>query len=131
MTDIRVLIVDDMERVRQDLRTFLTLTGGIEIVGEASNGLDAIQLVRMLEPQVVLMDLEMPLMDGCAATHQIKAFQPSCRVIALTIHAEETERQKALDAGVDVFVIKGASMETLLKAIFTAPTLGQMPEGER
>jgi DNA-binding NarL/FixJ family response regulator len=70
-------------------------------------------------------------MDGYAATRQIKALQPSCRVIALTIHAEETEQQRALDAGVDAFVIKGASMEMLMEAIFSAPILGQMPEGER
>jgi DNA-binding NarL/FixJ family response regulator len=131
MADIRVLIVDDTERVRQDLRTFLTLAGNIEIIGEASNGLDAIQLVKMLAPQVVVMDLEMPVMDGCAATRQIKALQPTCRVIALTIHAEETEQQRALESGVDTFVIKGASMEMLMEAIFSAPILGQMPEGER
>jgi len=131
MADIRVLIVDDVDRVRQDLRTFLTLSGDIEIIGEASNGLDAVRLVEMLEPQVVLMDLEMPVMDGYAATREIKAVQPSCRVIALTIHAEEMERQKALDAGMDVFVIKGAPMETLMEAILSVPTVGQMPKGER
>ena len=131
MADIRVLIVDDLERVRQDLRTFLTLAGNIEIIGEASNGLDAVKLVKLLEPQVIVMDLEMPVMDGYAATRQIKALRPSCKVIALTIHAEETEQQKALDAGVDVFVIKAASTETLMEAIFSAPILGHMPKGER
>lgn len=131
MADIRVLIVDDSEQVRQDLRLFLTLTGGIEIVGEAENGLEAVHLTESLHPQAVLMDLEMPIMDGYAATCQIKALRPSCRVIALTIHAEATEQQKALDAGVDVFVIKGASMARLMEAIFSAPILGQMPEGER
>ena len=131
MADIRVLIVDDSEQVRQDLRLFLTLSGCIRIVGEAQNGREAVHLAETLHPQVVLMDLEMPILDGCDATRQIKALQPSCKVIALTIHAEETERQKALDAGVDVFVIKGASMEMLTEAIFDAPILGQMPEGER
>lgn len=131
MTDIRVLIVDDVESVRQDLRTFLTLAENIEIIGEASNGLEAVKLVRLLEPQVIVMDLEMPVMDGYAATRQIKTLRPSCKVVALTIHAEETEQQKALDAGVDVFVIKGALMKTLIEAIFSAPILGQMPKGER
>ena len=119
MADIRVLIVDDVERVRQDLCTFLTLTGDIEIVGEAGNGLEAIRLVEALCPQVVLMDLEMPIMDGYEAARQIKANHPSCRVIALTIHGSEAERQKALQAGADVFIVKGAPMEMLLRAIWS------------
>jgi two-component system, NarL family, response regulator LiaR len=117
MTDIRVLIVDDVEQVRQDLHTFLTLSGGIDIVGEASNGLEAIRLVEALCPQVVLMDLEMPVMDGYEAARQIKASHPSCRVIALTIHAGEAERQQALQAGTTDVVIKGSPLEVLLRAI--------------
>jgi DNA-binding NarL/FixJ family response regulator len=117
MTDIRVLIVDDVERVREDLRTFLTLSGNIEIVGEASNGLEAICMVEELQPQVVLMDLEMPVMDGFEATHQIKVLQPSCRIIALTIHAGEMEQQKALQAGMDDVIAKGAPLELLLRAL--------------
>ena len=119
MADIRVLIVDDVERVRQDLRTFLTLTGNIEIVGEASNGLEAIHLVETLCPQVVLMDLEMPVMDGYEATRQIKILQPSCRVITLTIHGDSTEEQRAFQAGADNFIVKGAPMEMLLQAIWS------------
>ena len=122
MADIGVLIVDDVERVRQDLRTFLTLTGNIEIVGEASNGLEAIHLVETLCPQVVLMDLEMPIMDGFEAARQIKVLQPSCRVIALTIHAGEAERQQALEAGMADVVVKGAPLEVLLQAIWAAAT---------
>jgi DNA-binding NarL/FixJ family response regulator len=117
MTDIRILIVDDVERVRQDLRTFLTLSGKIEIVGEASNGLEAVRLVQALCPQMVLMDLEMPVMDGFEATRQIKALHPSCRVIALTIHAGEVERQQALQAGMSEVIAKGAPLELLLQAI--------------
>jgi DNA-binding NarL/FixJ family response regulator len=120
MTDIRVLIVDDVERVRQDLRTFLTLTGNIEIVGEAKNGLDAIRLVEALCPQVVLMDLEMPVMDGYEAARQIKVIQPCCQMIALTIHASEAERQQALQAGMVDVVVKGAPLEVLLRAIGAA-----------
>lgn len=117
MTNIRVLIVDDVERVRQDLRTFLSLAGGIEIVGEACNGLEAIPLVKTLNPQVVLMDLEMPVMDGYDAAHQIKALQPACRVIALTIHAGEAERQHALQVGMENLIAKGAPLELLLQMI--------------
>jgi len=131
MTTIHVLIVDDVEQVRQDLCTFLTLCGDIEIVGEASNGLEAIRLVEALCPQVVLMDLEMPIMDGYESARQIRAIQPSCRVIALSIHGGEAEQQRAFQSGVDEFIEKGASLEALMEAIRNAPTLGQMPRGEK
>ena len=117
MDNIRVLIVDDVERVRQDLRTFLTLAGNIEIIGEATNGWEAVQIVKTLCPQVILMDLEMPVMDGFEAARQIKSRQPSCRVIALTIHAGDGERQQALEAGMVELVAKGAPLEMLLDAI--------------
>ena len=117
MANIRVLIVDDMERVRLDLRTFLTLTGNIEIVGEARDGLEAVRLVETLCPQVVLMDLEMPVMDGYEAARQIKTNHPSCRVIALSIHAGEAERQQALQVGMEDLIVKGAPLEILLRAI--------------
>jgi DNA-binding NarL/FixJ family response regulator len=131
MADIRVLIVDDVERVRQDLRTFLTLTGDIEVVAEAGNGLEAIHLVAALRPQVVLMDLEMPVMDGFEATRQIKILQPSCRVIALTIHGGESERQLAIQAGADDFMVKGDCLASLLESIRIAPMTRQTDqEGE-
>jgi DNA-binding NarL/FixJ family response regulator len=131
MTDIRMLIVDDVELVRQDLHTLLTLAGDIRIVGEAGNGLEAIQLAKALLPEVVLMDLEMPVMDGYEATRQIKAFRPACRVIILSIHADETEQQSAVQAGADAFIVKGASLEALLKVIHNTPTFGQLPKGDR
>jgi DNA-binding NarL/FixJ family response regulator len=131
MTEIRVLIVDDVERVRQDLRTFLTLAGDIKIVGEASNGLDAIRLVESLSPQVVLMDLEMPVLDGYEATRRIKALAPSCRIIALSIHDREAEQKKAFQAGADDFITKGPTMGCLLASIQKLSTLRQFPEGDR
>jgi DNA-binding NarL/FixJ family response regulator len=130
MAEIRVLIVDDMERVRQDLRTFLTLTGDIMIVGEAKNGQDAIHLADTLCPQVILMDLEMPVLDGYAATRQIKMSQPSCWIIALTIHEGEAEQEKAFRAGVDDFITKGPTLQCLLEAIHKITTNGQTPKGE-
>ena len=120
MANIRVLIVDDVERVRQDLRTFLTLTGDIQVIGEASNGVEAVRLVETLCPQVVLIDLEMPIMDGYEAARQIKRIKPLCRVIALTIHAGEAERQQALQAGMVNVIAKGAPLEVLLQAIWAA-----------
>jgi DNA-binding NarL/FixJ family response regulator len=130
MADIRVLLVDDVEGVRQGLRTFLTLAGDIVIVGEASNGLQALRLVETLCPQVVLMDLEMPVMDGYEATRQIKEKSPTCRVIALTIHGGLIEQQRAFKSGADEFIVKGAPLDRLMEAIRHAPVLGQMPKGD-
>jgi two-component system nitrate/nitrite response regulator NarL len=127
MADIRVLIVDDVERVRQNLHTFLSLAGNIEIVGEASNGWEAIQLVPTLHPQVILMDLEMPIMDGYEAAHQIKALQPSCRVIGLSIHAGDAERQQALQVGMVDLIAKGAPLEMLLQAIWKCGNMAVEP----
>jgi NarL family two-component system response regulator LiaR len=131
MAEIRVLIVENMERVRQDLRTFLTLTGDIAIVGEASNGLDAIHLAESLCPQVILMDLEMPVLDGYEATRRIKALEPSCRIIALTIHDGEAEQDKAFRAGADDFITKEPSLDRLLASIHKLSTLRPFPEGDR
>jgi len=115
--NIRVLVVDDVPQVRQDLCMVLTLASDIEIVGEAANGLEAIRQAEALQPEVVLLDLEMPVLNGYAAARQIKTRCPACRVIALTVHDYEAARQKALQAGVDAFVVKGAPVATLVQAI--------------
>jgi DNA-binding NarL/FixJ family response regulator len=86
-------------------------------VGEAADGQEAIHMAAALQPQVILMDLEMPVLDGYAATRQIKASSPSCRVVALTVHGYDAARQKAMAAGADVFLVKGAAVETLIGAI--------------
>ena len=116
MTAIRVLIVDDMEQVRNDLRTALTLTGQIEVIAEAPDGRDAVRLTKSLHADVVLMDLEMPVLDGYEATRQIKA-ESSCRVVALTVHGYDEARQKAYQSGVDAFLIKGEPVETIVQTI--------------
>jgi DNA-binding NarL/FixJ family response regulator len=117
MPPIRVLIVDDQPQVRQALHTLLPLIGEIEIAGEAADGEAALAQAAVLQPDVVLMDLDMPIVDGCEAARQIKARQPACRVIALTIHADEASRQAAEQAGADDFVEKGAPLSCLLQAI--------------
>jgi DNA-binding NarL/FixJ family response regulator len=114
---VRVLLVDDAPGVRQDLRTLLTLAGDIEIVGEAADGCQAISLAQSLRPEVVLMDLEMPVLDGYAAARQIKAHSPACRVLALTVHDYTAARQKASQAGVDDFIVKGTPVEALVRSI--------------
>ena len=113
----RVLIADDNPQVRRELRTLLPLAGDIEIVGEAADGLQAIRLAQALQPEVVLLDLEMPVLDGYEATRQIKALSPSCRVVALTVHGDESARQKAMQAGADLFLVKGVSVKALVGAV--------------
>jgi DNA-binding NarL/FixJ family response regulator len=113
----RVLIVDDSAQVRQELRTLLSLAGDVEIVGEAANGLEAIQLAQALRPETILMDLEMPVLDGYEATRRIKGHHLPCRVVALTVYGDPGSRAQAAAAGADLFLIKGASVEALVEAI--------------
>ena len=117
MANIRMLIVDDVAQVRQDLRMLLTLSCDVEVVGEAANGQEAVSKAETIQPEVILMDLEMPVMDGYRATRQIKNLYPSCRIVALTVHGYEEARQKALQAGVDAFIVKGEPVENLVQAI--------------
>jgi DNA-binding NarL/FixJ family response regulator len=114
---IKILIVDDLERVRQGLRTLLELADDLEVVGEASNGLEAIEQVGRLAPDVVLVDLAMPVMDGLEATQRIKAQRPETGVVMITIHDSDRNREMAAQAGADAFVVKEAATEALLKAI--------------
>jgi len=117
MTPIRVLIVEDAQDVRRDLRTVLPLAGEIEVIGEAADGLEGVRLAESLKPDVILMDLEMPVMNGYEAAHQIKSCRPASRVIALTVHAYEAAREKARRAGMDDFIVKGAPVDELVQAI--------------
>ncbi len=118
---VRVLIVDDMPQVRSELRVLLPLVGDIRVVGEAGDGADAVRRVAEVQPDVVVMDLEMPSLDGYAATREIKTRWPSCRVIALTVHGDNAERQKATQAGVDAFIVKGTPINLLTRAVLGAP----------
>ncbi len=117
MTPIRLLIVDDVLQVRLHLRTALTLAGGIDVIGEAANGQEAIELAVRLRPDVVLMDLGMPLLDGFQAARQIRTQAPECRILALTIHTDCDTRRRALQAGIADFVVKGTPLETLIATI--------------
>jgi DNA-binding NarL/FixJ family response regulator len=114
---VRALIVDDNPQVIHDLHHLLELSGAVDVIGEADNGLQAVRLANRLSPDVVVMDLDMPLMDGCQATALIKAGQPALRVIILSVHAGPGEMERARAAGADGFVVKGASYQILINAI--------------
>jgi DNA-binding NarL/FixJ family response regulator len=114
---IKLLIVDDIAQVRQGLRTILQLSEGFEVVGEANNGLEAILAVEKLRPEVVLMDLEMPVLGGLEATQRIKEQHPEIGVVILTIHGSDEVREQAVSVGVDDFIEKEAPTEYLIAAI--------------
>lgn len=117
MENIRMLIVDDVAQVRKDLRMVLTLSCDVEVAGEAANGQEAISQAEILRPDVILMDLEMPVLDGYLATRQIKNLHPSLKIIALTVHGYSEAKEKALQAGVDAFFVKGEPLECLVQEI--------------
>jgi DNA-binding NarL/FixJ family response regulator len=112
---VRIVIADDQPRACQGLQALLATWPEIEIVGKAANGQEAIQLVEQCQPDVVLMDMRMPVMDGLEATHLIKARWPQVKVVALTMYA--TYRADALTAGADVFLLKGCPVNDLLNAV--------------
>lgn len=117
---IKVLIVDDHQVVRQGLRTFLELQEDITVIGEAEDGKRAVELVRLLKPDVVLMDLVMPHMDGITATEQIHALDLSTKVIALTSFSEDDKVFPAIQAGAASYLLKDVSPEDLVDAIRAA-----------
>ena len=111
----RVLIVDDQPPALHGLTALLTQVPQIEAVGQVANGQEAMQLVDMLHPDVVLMDIQMPVMDGLEAIRRIKRRWPEVRVIALTMYS--SYRTEALSAGADEFLLKGCASKVLLGAI--------------
>jgi len=114
---IKVLIVDDHQVVRQGLRTFLELNEDIQVIGEASDGQVAIELAAQLRPNVILMDLVMPGLDGIAATARIKSLGLGSRVIALTSFSENDKVFPAIQAGASSYLLKDVSPEALVEAI--------------
>ena len=122
---VRVLIADDRLTTRQGLRALLALLPQVEVIGEATDGDESIRLVSERQPDVVLMDMQMPVMDGVDATRRIKRQWPEVRVIVLTMYARY--RAEALAAGADAFLLKDGAVDTLAGAI-----LGQVcgPSGQ-
>ncbi len=120
MTDaIRVLIVDDHAVVRQGLRTFLQTQDDVEIAGEAADGDEAVSQVRELVPDVVLMDLVMPKLDGIAAIREIRALSPSTKVLVLTSFADDDKVFAAVKAGAAGYLLKDVRPQELGDAIRT------------
>lgn len=112
---IRVLIADDKRSARQGLKALLARIPEIEVVAEAANGQEAVDLTAVHHPDVVLMDVKMSLMDGLEATRRIKSQSPQVKIIILTIHPQY--RQQALAAGADAFLLKGGTAESLWNTV--------------
>ncbi|MFT4051847.1 MAG: response regulator transcription factor [Microbacterium sp.] len=117
MTDaIRVAIVDDESLVRAALRVFLESAEGFELVGEAENGADAVTLVRAVQPDVVLMDVQMPTMDGIEATRRLTQEFPGIKIVALTTFSAERVIVPMLSAGASGYLVKDTSPDRILDA---------------
>ena len=112
---VNVLIVDDQLRARQSLKALLATWPLIGETQEAANGQEAIQRIEQVQPDLVLMDVRMPVMDGLQATRQIKRYWPQIRVIAISISGDY--KGDALAAGADIFLSKGESPENMLDRI--------------
>jgi two-component system, NarL family, response regulator LiaR len=117
---IRILLVDDHSVVRQGLKMFLALDPELAVIGEAADGAEALRLARQLQPDVVLMDLLMPVMDGIAATAAIRQELPDVEVIALTSVLEDASVTGAVRAGAIGYLLKDTQADELVRAIRAA-----------
>ena len=134
----RVLLVDDHRLVREGLRRTLE-EAGFEVVGEADNGAEALELAERLRPHVVLMDVSMPVMDGITATRRMRTRAPDARVVVLTMHADTDLVDKARAAGAAGYLLKDASGDEVVRAVRRAleghrvlsPAIAEAPEPVR
>ena len=117
---MRVVVADDQTAVREGLVTILELIPGVEVVGAAANGAEAIELSDLFAPDVVLMDLNMPRVDGVEATAQIRARHPATQVVVLTTYADDDSILKALNAGALGYLTKNASRDDIRRALESA-----------
>lgn len=120
MSPIRVLLVDDQALFREGLRTLLSVQADMEVVGEAGNGEEALSVARSLSPDVALMDLRMPVLDGVAATKRLRVDVPSCRVIVLTTFDDDEYVFEGLRAGAVGYLLKDTPSDKLFDAVRAA-----------
>jgi two-component system, NarL family, response regulator NreC len=120
MNKIRVLIADDHAIVREGLTKLLNTQDDIEIVGEAYDGLDAIEKVKQLKPDVLVLDISMPRMNGLDAVRMIREEAPQTQIVILSMHDKESYAKQVLDSGAQAYVLKGAHSSELLEAIRAA-----------
>jgi NarL family two-component system response regulator LiaR len=125
MTPIRIMIVDDQDLVRRGLSLFFSAFDDLELVAEAVNGQQAIQLCDEIKPDVILMDLMMPEMDGITATRIIRQKHPTIQVIALTSVHDDASVRQMLDAGALGYLLKNASVDELANTIISASKVAQ------
>lgn len=112
-----IMVVEDNSRARYALMAYLSLQAGVRITAEASNGLEAISKIKSSLPDIVIIDMHMPVMDGLEATKIIKKRWPKVKVIALTMY--KIYQSEALSAGADAFVVKGCSTAELVSTVYT------------
>jgi len=115
----RVLLVDDHQLLRQAVRRALE-DAGMEVVAEAGDGSEAVRLASEISPDVVVMDVSMPVLDGVEATRRIHANKPDLPIVVLTMHGEETQRREALAAGATGFLTKDVSMQDVVRTVHQA-----------
>ncbi len=114
---VRVLIVDDQQLMRDGIASLLKLQDGLEIVGMAANGQEAVELATSQQPDVILMDVRMPVLDGVAATEQIHRQMPACKILMLTTFNDETYVLEALQVGASGYLLKDLPARDLAQAI--------------
>ena len=117
MSKIKILLVEDHTIVRQGLRSLLEQNSGMEVIGEAENGKEAVHKAENLKPDIVLMDVSMPLLNGIEATRQIKKHWPEIKVLILTMHTTEEYIFQILRAGASGYIVKKAAHQELITAI--------------
>ncbi len=116
-TPIRLLIVDDQALFREGLRTLLSVQSDLQVVGEASHGEEALRLAATLSPDIILMDLHMPILDGVATTRRLQSFHPAIKVIVLTTFDDDEDVFEGLRAGAVGYLLKDVPSEKLVEAI--------------
>lgn len=122
---VRIMAVDDNHRFRETLKQHLQQEPEVTVVGEACNGEEAVRLTQELGPDLVLMDISMPRVNGLAATKEIKNARPETKIIILSIHKEQAYFTAAKEAGSDGYVVKGDLTKTLLPMIRQVMAQGQ------